>query len=178
MNDFYFTPSAKGKSEITLVVFLAILATTVYAISLTDIFSRSILQLLFLLLAVVCIFLCIRYFLSYYRYSVTEENGELFFIVTQTQGKRISTLADFKVEHIKKIETAETREEMNAIKKKFASQGIRYSYVPSLAPKELTLLTVRNDYLIYKVLLQTEKPFSDALRNLVNNNLRETDAEQ
>ena len=177
MIDFCFTPNAKGKREITLVVFLAILATTVYAISLTDLFSHSVLQLLFMLIAVFDIFLCIRYFLYYYRYSITDEYGDLIFIVTQTQGKRISTLANFKIKDIRKIETASTKEGIKALKKKFNSHKIRYRYAPSLSPSELTLLTVKSDYTVYKILLQTEKQFSDALRQLVNNNLQEADSE-
>ena len=177
MRDVYYSPSAKGKKEITLTFILAICAVISLALGMTEVFSRSLLQLAFVVFIVTDLFLCIRFFLSSYRYTLTEEYGDLMLVVTQTQGKRISTLANFKISDVKKIETADTPERVKALKKSFASSGLRYSYTLSLSPTHLTCLTVRNDYTVYRVLLQTDAVFAGILHDCVRS-CPQTEAEE
>ena len=177
MRDVYYSPSAKGKKEITLTAVLAICAVISLALGMAEIFSRSLLQLAFVVFIVTDLFLCIRFFLSSYRYTITEEYGDLMLVVTQTQGKRISTLANFKIADVKRIETADTPERVKALKASFASSGLRYSYTLSLSPTHLTCLTVRNDYTVYRVLLQTDATFAGILCDCVRN-CPQTDLEE
>ena len=169
MKDFYYVPQSKGKKEISVSVLLAICALISLALAMAEVFSRSLFQLVFVIFVVIDLFLSARFFLSSYRYTVTEEYGDLMLLVTQTQGKRITTLANFKIADIKKIEIADTPERIKELKKGFLSSGLRYSYIPSLSPLHLTCLTVRNDYTVYRVLLQTDAVFSRILCDAVRN---------
>ena len=177
MKDIYYSPNAKGKKEITLTFVLALCAVISLVLGMTEGFSRSLLQLAFVIFIVTDLFLCIRFFLSSYRYTITEEYGDLMLVVTQTQGKRISTLANFKISDVKRIETADTPERVKALKKSFASGGLRYSYTLSLSPTHLTCLTVRNDYTVYRVLLQTDAVFAGILCEYVKT-CPQTEAEE
>lgn len=169
MKDFYYAPSSKGKKEISVSILFAICAILSLALAMAEVFSRSLLQLAFVIFVVIDLFFGVRFFLSSYRYTVTEEYGDLMLVVTQTQGKRISTLANFKIADIKKVEIADAPERIKALKKSFLSSGLRYSYVPSLSPSHLTCLTVRNDYTVYRVLLQTDSVFAGILCDAVRN---------
>jgi hypothetical protein len=168
MKDLRHIPTAKGKREITLVIFLAFVATLLFAFSVSGLFSRSVLQLLFLVLVCTDILLCIRYFLTTFQYTVTDEYGEAMLIVTQTQGKRISTLANFKLKDIRKIEIASDKNSVNELKKRFNSQKNRFSYAPSIVANELTCLTVKSDYTAYLVMLETDSRFSSALKQIID----------
>lgn len=168
MKDIYYTPNSKGKREITLTVFLGLVATLLFAFSVNGLFSRSILQLLFLVVVALDILLCIRYFLTSFRYTITEEYGDIMLIVTQTQGKRISTLANFKLKDIRKIEIASEENAIKALKKRFNAEKNRFSYAPSIAPKEVTCLKVRSDYTSYLVMLETESVFSAELKRIAD----------
>ena len=169
MKDIYYVPNARGKKEITLTSILALGAAISLVLSGAELFSRSLLQFIFVIFIVADLFLCIRFFMSYYRYTITEEYGDMMLLVTQTQGKRISTLANFKIADVLKMEVADTPEKVAEMKKSFSSSGLRYSYTASLSPSHLSCLTVRNDYTVYRVLLQTEPAFSDILREAVEN---------
>ena len=168
MKDLRYTPKSSGKREITLVIFLAFVATLLFAFSVSGLFSRSVLQLLFLVLVCTDILLCIRYFLTTFQYTVTDEYGEAMLIVTPTQGKRISTRANFKLRDIREIEIASDENAVKELKKRFNSQKNRFSYAPSIVPNELTCLTVKSDYTAYLVMLETDSHFSSALKQIID----------
>ncbi len=177
MNDIRYTPASKGKREITLVIFLGLVATLLFAFSVSGLFSRSVLQLLFLVVAGLDLLLCIRYFLTTFQYTITEEYGDVMLIVTQTQGKRISTIGNFKLKDVRKIEIASEENAKKELKKRFNSQPNRFVYAPSISPEEITCLTVRNDYTTYFVMLETTPCFSLALKQIIDTVPRDEDEE-
>ncbi len=169
MTDIRFTPKSNGKKEKAQLVLYAAIALVAFVFGMLPIAGRGVLQLVFVIFVAIDVMLGTKYFLSSYTYTLTDEYGEIMLIVTQTQGKRISTLANFAIDDIRAIELKPQRDALEDITKKYGASCVRYNYVAGMKNEDnIIVVTVRNDYTNYAVLLTYNEEFYRAFTAMWN----------
>ena len=163
MTDFKFSPKANGKKEKAKALLYAAIALVAFIFGMLPVAGKGIIQLIFVVFVALDIMHCIKYFLTAYTYTLTEEYGDAMIVVTQTQGKRISTLANFRIADIKNIELMSQKQANEAIEKKYGASCVKYNYTVSTDEEKSIILTVRNDYTRYIVMLTYNDEFYGVL---------------
>ena len=169
MTDFRYSPKINGKKEKATAVLYAAIAVVAFIFGMLPIAGKGIIQLVFVVFAALDIMHCIKYFLTSYTYTVTDESGEAMIVVTQTQGKRISTLANFRATDIKSIELAPVKTASEQIQKKYGASCVKYNYAISSSEEKVIVLTLRNDYTRYVVFLSYNDELYERLNYLYSN---------
>ena len=176
MIDVRFTPKVNGKKEKAYLLLFALIAVVAFIFSLTPIQGKGILQFVFVLFVALDMMIGIKYFLSSYTYTLTDEYGDCTLIVTQTQGKRVSTFANFLVKDIREISLKPYEAALADVTRKYGASAARYNYVVGMKSEENILaLTVRSDYVSYVVFLSDNKEFHESLLSIWNSTEREDD---
>ena len=126
---------------------------------------RSVEGMCALILLVVTIMLMTRYIFASLRYDVLfDTEGSAFFLVRQITGKRERTLSRFYLADVESI-VRETKEARASYK---TEPGfIKYSYMPTLAPAEDILITIRSRYERAVIRIEGSDEFLETLRSFV-----------
>ena len=104
-----------------------------------------------------------RYIFASLRYDVLfDTEGAPFFLVRQITGKRERALSRFYLADVESI-VRETKEERAA--RKTEAGFVKYSYMPSLAPKDNILITVRSRYERALIRIEGSDEFLETLRS-------------
>ena len=164
MTDFRYSPKINGKKEKATAVLYGAIAVVAFIFGMLPIAGKGIIQLVFVVFAALDIMHCIKYFLTSYTYTLTDASGEVMIVVTQTQGKRISTLANFRATDIKGIELSSAKSASEQIQKKYGNSCVKYNYAISSNDENVIVLTLRNDYTRYFVFLS----YNDELYERLN----------
>ena len=178
MIDFKFSPKSNGKKEKGIAVLYAAIAVVAFIFGMLPIAGKGIIQLVFVIFVALDIMHCIKYFLTTYTYSITDEYGDAMIVVTQTQGKRISTLANFKIGSIRSMDVIPAKELTAKLQNKYGSSAVRYNYCVTSESDKALLLTIKNDYTRYIVVLTYNDEFYSKLcevKELVGYDLLEED---
>ncbi len=131
-----------------------------------DIPYRSVVGLCSLMLLVVTIMLLTRYIFASLRYDVLfDTEGAPFFLVRQITGKRERALSRFYLADVAAIDK-ETKEERAAYK--IEPGFLKYSYMPTLSPKENIRITVRSRYERAIIRIEGSDEYMDVLRAAVS----------
>ena len=163
MMDFKYTPSSWTKKEKAYAALYAALAVVPFVFSFFPIPGTGILQLIFVVFVALDMMHCIKYCLTSYTYTITEEYGDAMLVVTQTQGKRISTLANFKLSDIKRVEKMSASDISGYIQSKYGASCVKYDYLVGMDRRDAIVITVRNDYTHYVVALAYNDEFMERL---------------
>ena len=169
MKDIRFTPKSNGKKEKAYLALYAAIAIVAFIFGMLPISGRGILQLVFVVFVAIDVMLGSKYFLSSYTYTLTDQYGENMLVITQTQGKRISTLANLAVKDIRTIALKTQKSAQEDVAKKYGPSCVRYNYVAGMKNDgNVIALTVRNDYTYYSVFLTYNEDFYRALSSAWN----------
>lgn len=163
MMDFKYTPSSWGKKEKAYAALYAALAVVPFVFSFFPIPGTGILQLIFVVFVALDMMHCIKYCLSSYTYTITEEYGDAMLVVTQTLGRRISTLANFKLSDIRRVEKMPASDISGYIQSKYGSSCVKYDYLVGMDRRDAIVITVRNDHTHYVVSLAYNDEFMEML---------------
>ena len=130
-----------AKIALTVLILLSVLSSVWYCVAQT---KKGLIGMLAVFSIGLLVFVLTKYILSYYSYDITLTNdGEALFVVTQITGKRKTTLCRISLSDIVSVEK---RTKAKNVEKK-AEQGIKkYSYCPTLFPKEVYVIAQRTRY--------------------------------
>ena len=141
--EYRYRPTPANKNAAYLLTSLGLLALTFLGLGMGNLFSlRSLWHLGFLIFAVGALFVFLRYFSSYYVYTVTAEWGEPTLVISHVQGKRLSTHCRLALSHLLRIvevpdpASPEGREALAA----FCAERIRYSYLATVGKAPSVIL--------------------------------------
>lgn len=127
---------------------------------------KSLVGLASLMLLVVTIMLLTRYIFASLCYDILiDTEGAPFFLVRQTTGKRERALSRFYLADVAAIDK-ETKAERNNCK--IEAGFVKYSYMPSLSPKENIRITVRSRYERAIVRIEGNDEYMYILRSAVS----------
>ena len=166
MRDLSFTPKTYGRKEKAKAALYTAVAVVAFVCGMLPVAGKGLLQLVFVVFVSLDIMHCIKYFLTSYTYTLTEECGDVMIIVTQTQGKRISTLANLRVADIKSIQLMSSNEALESIQKKYGSSCVKYNYAFGDGREKTIVITVKNDYTRYIIMLTYDDVFYTALSQI------------
>jgi len=126
---------------------------------------RSVVGLCSLVFLVITIMLMTRYLFASLRYDVLNDSeGAAFFLIRQVTGKRDRALSRFYLADVAAIER-ETKEERGSYK--LEDGFVKYSYMPTLGPKENIRITVRSRYERAVVRIEGSDEYLEALRGMI-----------
>ena len=166
MKDLRFTPKSNGKKEKAKAAFIAAIAVIFFVLGILPIPGKGFCQLLFVVFVAIDIMYCVKYFLTSYTYTLTDEYGDPMIIVTQTQGKKISTLANFRIADIVSVEVKPPKIAKEEISRKYGSSCIKYNYLSGEDNELLIMINVRNDYTRYIIMISYDVEFYNAICEL------------
>jgi hypothetical protein len=121
---------------------------------------RGVVALVAMGLLIVAITISVKYILSEFVYELTPADGEWLFVVGQRSGKRYTTLCRVSLASVISIEKVE-RKDMKRIDASYT----RYTYVPTMMPDSVYVMTVSNRYERAKVSLQLTDSMAELLRS-------------
>ena len=125
-------PQKNQKGKKLSVCFLILACIGLIGTSVLDIGYRWFYQLVSVLAYIVSFELLNRYYFSTYTYRVTEKD----FMIVRTTGKRARTLCNLALSTMIAIEKKPgTKEEKEAITKRYGKVNMHYNYCQTFAPK-------------------------------------------
>ncbi|MBR7095161.1 MAG: hypothetical protein IKC73_02975, partial [Clostridia bacterium] len=102
--EYRYRPRPANKNATWLLSALGIGAILLFTLGMANVLEmRSLWQFSALLLAVAALFVFLRYFSTYYVYTITEEWGTPTLIVSHVQGKRHSTHCRLSLSHLLRV---------------------------------------------------------------------------
>lgn len=164
---YTYRPMPKNKNATYLVLALGLSAFLFLffgMINLADV--RALWHLAFLVLSVAALYVLLRYFCSYYVYTVSDEWGEPVLVVTHVQGRRASTQCRLGLSHLLRlveIEDETTPEGQKALAD-FRAERARYSYLATIGKASTQVLYGREGGVRFAVRLEADAGFLNALR--------------
>ena len=165
--EYTYRPTQKNKNATWLVLALGLCALLFLffgMVNLADV--RAVWHLCFLVLAVGTIYLLLRYFCSYYVYTVTDEWGEPTLVVLHVQGRRASTQCRLGLSHLLRlveVEDPNTEEGKRALAD-FSAERARYSYLATLGNTPTQILYGREGGARFAIRLEADAAFTDVIR--------------
>lgn len=127
----YIPPKGKKGKRLSVVLVIVACVGLIGSVVL-DVPYRLFYQLIAVGIYIFSFELLNRYYLTTYRYLVTEED----FIITKRTGKRVQTVCCLSLSTMIGVEkTPKTKEEKTAFLQRYGKPPIRYNYCQALAPK-------------------------------------------
>ncbi len=122
-------------------------------------------QALFLLFAAAIVFILSRYFFNSYTYTITLMSGEPHLIITQRQGRRITTVYHQRLSLMKEIIECKRGEEHPRL----LTVDFSYSYLISMHPDRWqTLYFLLEDHTCTSIRLECDEEFLTLLREALD----------
>lgn len=167
MTDLVYRPEDKNPRAAWLATACLVVALGALLPDMAGIGPRPVWQSLVLLFLSLAIFLGVRYFFSYRTYTLTYLNCRHVLLVTDTVGKRISTVCHLYLDEVAAV-SAERRGEKKPFPESLKKEGRkpplkRFIYQNTLAPEERVTLYLYDNDALRAVRLQTNDVFSAAL---------------
>ncbi len=164
--EYSYRPVPANKNATWLLTALGLLSLTSLGLGMGNLFSlRSVWHLCFLLFGVASLFVFLRYFSSYYLYTVTAEWGVPTLIVSHVQGKRRSTHCRLTLSRLLRMVevpdpmSPEGREALAA----FRAERVRYSYLATIGVTSTVILYGREGGQRFAIRLEPDAAFMAAL---------------
>ncbi len=164
--EYRYRPMPANKNATWLLSVLGLVSLSFLGFGMGDLLSlRSVWHLCFLIFGVASLFVFLRYFSSYYVYTVTTEWGEPTLVVSHAQGKRLSTHCRLGLSHLLRIvevpdpTSPEGREALAG----FYAERIRYSYLATVGKTSTVILYGREGGQRFAIRLEPDAAFMTAL---------------
>ena len=164
---YTYRPTPKNKNATWLVLALGLTAFLFLFFGMITLAGiRSIWQLVFLFFAVAALYVLLRYFCSYYVYSVSDEWGEPTLVITHVQGRRISTHCRLGLSHLLKIVEVEdsTAPEGQQALADFRAERARYSYLATIGHTPTQIIYGREGGASFAIRLEADAAFLAVIR--------------
>ncbi len=164
--EYRYRPRPANKNATWLLAVLGTLAILLLGLGMANLLEmRSLWQFISLLFAVAALFVFLRYFSTYYIYTITEEWGTPTLIVSHVQGKRHSTHCRLSLSHLLRVVEVPDPEstEGRAALSDFMSERVRYSYVATLGKAATQILYGREGGTRFAIRLEADAAFMSAL---------------
>lgn len=155
---------SNNKAKISFIVFFAltVFGAAAYAVMRAlEIEKSGLVGFIPLVCVTVAIFFYNKYLSGAYTYQVAfDSEGTPLFIITQTIGKRISTLCRVALSEITKIES-ESYEQMKS--HKTPTDHRRYIYLPTFLPAGVYRITIRSRYERSEIVIECSEEYAAML---------------
>lgn len=155
---------SNNKAKISFIVFMALFVFGLVAYLIMrsmQVEKSGLIGFIPLVSITVAIFFYNKYLSGKYTYQVIfDSQGTPLFLITQTVGKRISTLCRVALSEIVRIEE-ESYEQMKAHKTE--SDHRRYVYLPTLMPAKVCRITARSRYERSEIVIECSEEFAGLL---------------
>ena len=164
--EYRYRPQSKNRVSTWLLASLGLLAIVFCGMGMGDAFSlRALWQLIFLVFGVAALFVFLRYFSSYYVYTITAEWGEPMLIVSHVQGKRYSTHCRLTLSRLLRLVEVPDPDspEGRAALAEFRSERIRYAYLATIGKTATQILYGREGGQRFAIRLEGDADFVAAL---------------
>lgn len=137
-----YTPKARNKNAVWLSAALFLAGCILLALGMAGVPGAAVFQLCFALLSASAMLVWLRYCMSAYTYTLTDSCGAPMLVVTQTQGRRISTVCRVELCHVERIIPIpdEKNADGRAALSEYRAAPARYSYLATLAPRSSVIL--------------------------------------
>lgn len=164
---YNYRPMPKNKNATYLTLALGLSAFMFLFFGMINLINlRAVWHLAFLALAVAAIYVLLRYFCSYYLYTVTDEWGEPTLVVVHVQGRRASTQCRLGLSHLLRlVEVGDTNapEGQKALAD-FRAERARYSYLVTLGNTPTQILYGREGGTRFAIRLEADAAFLNVIR--------------
>ena len=164
---YTYRPIPKNKNATWIVLGLGLAALLFLFFGMINLAEiRSVWHLLFLGLAVADIYYLLRYFCSYYIYTVTDEWGEPTLVIAHVQGRRLSThcrLGLSNLVRLVEIPDASTPEGQKALAE-FSAERARYVYLVTIGNAPSQILYGREGGTRFAIRIEADAAFLDTIR--------------
>ncbi|MBQ2719075.1 MAG: hypothetical protein IJF73_03300 [Clostridia bacterium] len=164
--EYSYRPRPANKNATWLLSVLGLGAILLFTLGMANVLGmRSLWQFAALLFAVGALFVFLRYFSTYYIYTVTEEWGTPTLVVSHVQGKRRSTHCRLTLSHLLRVvEVADPESpEGRAALADFMSERVRYSYLATLGKCKTQIVYGREGGTRFAIRLEADAAFIKAL---------------
>ena len=151
-----YTPKRKNKIPEWILTACTVLMIACVLFMMFSVGRKLIWEVLFLLGAVVAIWVATRYLTSSFTYTIDYEHR--WFLVTQRQGKRLSCLCRLDLASLYLVRPYEERD-------KDAPRATRYAYCVTPNPHESYLLFFRQEEKTVSVRIECDAAFLTALQD-------------
>lgn len=165
--EYTYRPMPKNKNATYLVLALGLSSFLFLFFGMINLASlRSVWHLCFLALAVAAIYYLLRYFCSYYVYTVTDQWGEPTLVVAHVQGRRASTHCRLGLSHLLRLVEVEdpASEEGKRALAEFNAERARYSYLATIGNAPFQILYGREGGIRFAIRLEADAAFLGVIR--------------
>ena len=154
MTDLHYRAQNENKLPAAILTIFASCALLALVLSSAGLGYPSIFQSASLLFGAIAIFFGFRYYLSYRTYHLTQMNGRQVLTVTDTQGKRISTVFYLYLDEVEEFR-AITRKERKCLPKIDKT----FVFTNTLRAKKMLAIDADTELGKIRLLLGTDAPF-------------------
>ena len=165
--EYTYRPMPKNKNATWLVLALGLSALLFLFFGMINLAAlRSVWHLCFLALAVADIYFLLRYFCSYYVYTVSDQWGKPMLIVAHVQGRRMSTHCRLGLSgllRLVEVDDPESEEGKQALSA-FNAERARYSYLATIGRVPTQILYGREGGTRFAVRIEADAAFLSVIR--------------
>ena len=164
--EYRYQPKAANKNAVWIVSTLGALAVGMLGLGMGNVLAlRTLWHSLFLVLAVAAVYLLFRYFLSSYVYIITEEWGEPTLVITQVQGKRMSTHCRLTLSRLICVVPVPdpTSPEGRAALSDYMAERVRYAYLATMGKAPTQIVYGREGGVRFAIRIEGDAAFMAAL---------------
>ena len=160
ISEFRIIPKPENNKAKMLVAVFGSLGGLIFIVSTFIEMYRGVVALVAMGFIIVAITVSVKYILSEFVYELTSSDGEWLFVVGQRSGKRYTTLCRVSLASVTSIDKVGRKDA-----KTVDSSYTRYTYVPTVMPESVYVMTVSNRYERAKVSLQLTDSMAELLRS-------------
>ncbi len=162
MQDIRYTPKRQNTRPVILVTILTVICILSAAFMMLNIGKQLVFQIVFLLSAVVEIFMFSRFLTASYTYTVSFDND--LFVVTQKTGKRITTLCRLSLGTLSSVRPYTQEDDSTR------NSGDRYNYCVSFRPAVTYLAFFRDGERTVSIRMELDNAFYGMLQRIAEDN--------
>ena len=137
MKDLHYRPNAENKLPATIISLACALALSFLALASSGIGYSSVFHALVLLFGALAIFYAYRYYLSFRTYHLKGMDGRTVLTVTDTQGRRLSTVFYLYLDEVKELSFLSRREQRQKKKSKTPKCDKKFVFSNTLRPEQI-----------------------------------------
>ena len=171
MKDLHYRPACENKLPAAIVTIMCALALFCLVLAASGIGYTAVFHALVLLFGSVAIFFAYRYYLSYRTYHLTKMAGRRVLTVTDTQGKRITTVFYLYLDEVENAELIARTE-----RKKLEKKEKTFVFSNTLRAQRLLCINAETELGKIRLLLGANESFALAFGEALT--LARTESEQ
>ncbi len=167
--EFSYQPKAQNRNHLYLIggLFACCFATLIIGSFIPK--GGSVVQLISILSLCLALMFWLRYAFTSFTYTVTDAYGDLSLIVTEQQGKRLSTAARIHLCDVSELLRVQDRASDEGVfaQRRYRDRRRRYSYLATFSPSAFLVLFGSEEGEEYAVRMEADEAFISSLQTAI-----------